>query len=274
MIEVLKRFSLLAIIFLFILPQLDVPAQNISNENVPVEKRFSAGEEFTYLVTYAFINIGELKTKIYAKEIIDGKTIYKSSVNIDSYEGLPFVDIHQYYESWFDSTLFPVYFQADLYNEKDTGYVKYFFKDDNKVHVLRGKFGKAKPSLDTTIMLDEKYLDGLSLLYFARYNFYKHQTITAPCYVNEDTTSTIITYHMKEDEVEIDNVDYDVDCLMLDGRTNFTGIFGLTGDFKGWFSNDIYRVPIKANLEVLIGSVSVELMQWKKKSWKPPEVKD
>lgn len=243
-------------------------------DNVPFEQRFSIGEEFTYIVKYAFINIGELKTKIYAKEVMDGKIIYKSSVKIDSYEGLPFVDIHQYYESWFDSTLFPVYFQAYLYYEEDTSYVKYFFKDDNKVQVLRGKFRKKKPSLDTTISLDKKYLDGLSLLYFARYNFYKRQTITAPCYVNEDTTSTIIGYHMEEDEVEIDDVDYDISCVMLDGRTNFTGIFGLTGDFEGWFSNDAYRIPIQANLEVLIGSVEVELLQWKKKGWKPPEVKD
>jgi len=248
--------------------------QNHLSGHVPFEQRFSIGEEFTYLVKYAFINIGELKTKIFAKETINGKTIYKSAVQIDSYEGLPFVNIHQYYESWFDSTSFPIYFQAYLYSEKDTHYVKYFFKEDKMVQVLRGKLNVKITSVDTIVSLDKKYLDGLSLLYFARNNFNKRYTIIAPCFVNEDTTSTLITYHLDKEEVEIDNADYDIDCVMLDGRTNFTGIFGLTGEFEGWFSNDIYRIPIQAKLHVLIGSVNVELIHWKKKNWKPPVVKD
>ena len=241
---------------------------------VPFEQRFSVGEEFTYLVKYAFINLGEINTKIYAKETMEGKTIYKSLVQINSYEGLPFVNIHQDYESWFDSTLYPVYFQALLYYDKDTNYVKYFFEEDNKVHVLKGKLGKREPYRDTIITLHKKYEDGLSLLYFARYYFNKHQTIRIPCYVNEDTTSTIINYYIDKEEVEIESVDYDVDCLMLDGRTNFTGIFGLTGEFEGWFSDDVYRIPVKASLQVLIGNVKVELIHWKKKNWKPPAVKD
>ena len=265
---------MLAFVFLLNFQILVGQEKKSSSDFVPFEHRFSVGEEFTYLVKYAFLSLGEIDTKIYAKEVIDGKTIYKSIVKINSYDGLPFVNIHQDYESWFDSTLYPVYFQALLYNEKDTNYVKYYFKEDNKVHVLKGKLGKIKPYRDSIITLHKKYVDGLSLLYFARYYFNKQQTINVPCYVNEDTTSTIINYSMDMEDVNIDAVDYDIDCTMLDGRTNFTGIFGLTGDFEGWFSNDIYRIPIKASLQVLIGNVKVELMRWRKKNWKPPVVKD
>lgn len=274
MINKVVRYLLLIIIFLLHIQLINAQGQNHSSYNVPFEQRFSVGEEFTYLVKYAFLDLGELKTKIYAKEMIHGKTIYKSIININSYDGLPFVNLHQDYESWFDSTLFPVYFQAYLYDEKDTGYVKYYFNDDKTIHVLRGKLNKKRPTTDTIVSFHKRYLDGLSILYFARYYFNKHQTVNAPCYVNEDTTSTLITYHMEKEEVEIDNVDYDIDCVMLDGRTNFTGIFGLTGEFEGWFSNDVYRIPIQAKLQVLIGSVKVELMHWKKKNWKPPEIKD
>ena len=270
----LSIFFLLICIFLICEQLSFAQEKNSSKDSIPFEQRFSVGEEFTYLVKYAFINLGEIDTKIYAKETIEGKTIYKSLVQINSYEGLPFVNIHQDYESWFDSTLYPVYFQALLYYDKDTNYVKYFFDENNRVHVLKGKLGKSKPYRDTIITLHLKYVDGLSLLYFARYYFNKHQTITIPCYVNEDTTSTIINYYMDKEVVEIESVNYDVDCLKLDGRTNFTGIFGLTGEFEGWFSNDIYRIPIRASLHVLIGNVKVELMHWKKINWKPPVAKD
>lgn len=270
----LTAFLTLSFSFLFNLQILFSQVDGTSNVSVPFEQRFTVGEELTYIVKFAFLDLGEIKTKIYAKESIEGKTIYKSIVNINSYDGLPFVNIHQDYESWFDSTLYPIYFQAYLYDEKDTNYVKYYFQENKLVHVVKGKLRKKKPYLDTLVSLHKKYVDGLSLLYFARYYFNGEQTFTIPCYVNEDTTSTIINYHTNQEDVEIDEIDYDIDCVMLNGRTNFTGIFGLTGEFEGWFSNDKYRIPIKANLEVLIGSITVELMHWRRIKWNPPEIRD
>jgi hypothetical protein len=65
-------------------------------------------------------------------------------------------------------------------------------------------------------------------------------------------------------------VEYPVDVVKFEGVAEFKGIFGLTGEFTGWFSNDDARVPIKANMEVIIGSVTIELMQWKRAGWLPP----
>jgi hypothetical protein len=50
----------------------------------------------------------------------------------------------------------------------------------------------------------------------------------------------------------------------------FSGIYGLTGPFEGWFSNDDARVPIRANMEVMLGSVKVELIGWNRGGWNPP----
>jgi hypothetical protein len=58
--------------------------------------------------------------------------------------------------------------------------------------------------------------------------------------------------------------------VKFDGKLDFTGIFGLSGEFEGWFSNDEARVPILAKMKVLIGSVTIELMSWKRKGWAPP----
>jgi hypothetical protein len=89
----LSIFFLLICIFLICEQLSFAQEKNSSKDSIPFEQRFSVGEEFTYLVKYAFINLGEIDTKIYAKETIEGKTIYKSLVQINSYEGLPFVNI-------------------------------------------------------------------------------------------------------------------------------------------------------------------------------------
>ncbi|MEE8115035.1 MAG: DUF3108 domain-containing protein, partial [Nitrososphaerales archaeon] len=74
----------------------------------------------------------------------------------------------------------------------------------------------------------------------------------------------------KRSTVETDFVDYPVDVIGFEGRAEFVGIFGMTGDFEGWFSTDEARVPILAKMKVIIGSVTLELMQWKRLGWKPP----
>jgi hypothetical protein len=70
--------------------------------------------------------------------------------------------------------------------------------------------------------------------------------------------------------VEIDAVDYPIDVVGFEGNAEFVGIFGLTGGFDGWFSNDEARVPIVAHMKVILGSVTLELMSWKRPGWTPP----
>ena len=55
------------------------------------------------------------------------------------------------------------------------------------------------------------------------------------------------------------------------GQARWTGLYGLSGNFEGWFSNDEARVPIKAKMSVYIGSVVIELKSWKRPDWKPPK---
>jgi len=201
---------------------------SITQKNISLDNKLHLGDEFTYIVKYAFLHLGELRTKVYAKDTIDEKIIYKSITYIDSYEGLPFVDL--------------------------------------LVHILKGKLHEQKASLDTVIHLGSSYHDGLSILYFARFNTNRNESLVVPCFVNEDTASTIINYYFDQENVSID--------AKIDGETMFTGIFGLTGYFEGWFSNDEYQVPVAAELEVVIGHISIELMDWKRDKWQPPEYKE
>jgi len=266
----LKTLFSTSIIYLFsfqlLYPQNEI---SISNDTVHAPKLL-VGEEYTYVVKYAFMNLGELRINVFAKDTIDGKIIYKSRAYIDSYEGLPFVDMHQIHESWFDSSLFPVYFQALILNENDTSYTRYFFQNDNSVHVIKGKMNSTKAVTDTVINLDKRFQDGLSLLFKARFNFGFSHTNLFPCYIGEDTSSAIINYYNENENISIDAVNYKIKSLRLDGFANFSGIFGFTGYFEGWFSDDEFHVPLTADVQVLIGDVTLELIDWKNELWQPP----
>jgi Protein of unknown function (DUF3108) len=236
------------------------------------EKLF-VGEDLTYVVKYAFFNLGEVRFKVLEKMTINNKPVYKTVAYIDSYPDLPLVSLHQIYESYIDSALFPLKFFAKIFGD-DTVFVEYNFTEVSKVEMKKGKYGSPKLLLDSTANTNQRLQDGLSILFFARMNIGEQKTDTVRCFVNEKEEITIINYFSDSEPVSIDAVDYDIDCRRLDGRTDFVSVYGLTGDFEGWFSNDSFSVPILAKMNVLIGSVNLELIKWNEKLWNPPSYKN
>ena len=237
------------------------------------EDKLFLGEDLTYVVKYAFFNLGEVRIKVLEKTNINNTTVYKTIAYIDSYPDLPFVSLHQIYESYIDSSLFPVKFFAEIFGD-DTVFVEYNFRDRSRTTMKKGKYNGSRLWLDSTTYINHRMQDGLSLLFYARMNFGKNQTLSVPCFVNEKEETTTINFYTEPEPVSIEAVDYEINCLYLDGRTDFVSVYGLTGDFEGWFSNDNFSVPISAKMNVLIGSINLELIKWNEKLWNPPSYKD
>ncbi len=237
------------------------------------EDKLFIGEDLTYVVKYAFFNLGEVRIKVLERTKINNTTVYKTIAYIDSYPDLPFVSLHQIYESYIDSSLFPVKFFAEIFND-DTVFVEYNFREHSRISMKKGKFNGSRLWLDSTTYINHRMQDGLSLLFYARMNFGKNQTLSVPCFVNEKEETTTLNFYTEPEPVSIDAVDYEIDCLYLDGRTDFVSVYGLTGDFEGWFSNDNFSVPICAKMNVIIGSINLELIKWNDKLWNPPSYKN
>lgn len=237
------------------------------------KKHLEVGEDISYVVKYAFLNLGEIRFKITGKEIINGITVFKTVACIDSYEGLPFVTIHQVYESFIDSSYFPLSFLGTMLDD-DTTYTEYNFVGDSVIQVVKGNLSTNQVSVDSSVYVNERFQDGLSILYFARMNTGKDTTLYVPCLVNENQEIATLNFYSENEEMEIDAVDYEIDCVKLDGSTDFVSVYGFTGDFEGWFSSDIYSIPIVASMHILIGNVTLELINWNLNDWNPPEYKD
>ncbi|HVO74238.1 MAG TPA: DUF3108 domain-containing protein [Ignavibacteriaceae bacterium] len=232
-----------------------------------------AGEDFTYLVSYSLVKLGEVRIKILdVKETGDVK-IYRAAAYMDSYN-VPFVTLHQIYESTFSQDNRPLKFRGIVKGDEYTTFTDYEYDyDKSSIHVKKGKVKPYQLWTDSSTGVDKIYQDGLSILFFARMNFGKYKSVNVPCFVNEKKVNTKLNYYTDVTDVSIDAVDYDVACLRLDGETDFVSVFGLTGYFQGWFSNDEAVIPIVAEMKVIIGNVRLELIKWNRKGWKPPEYK-
>ncbi len=264
--------SILIIILLFNIPIHSRLTDSTIFHNL-LKKHLEVGEDLTYVVKYAFLKLGEVRFKIVGKEIINGITVFKTVAYIDSYEGLPFVTIHQIYESFIDSSYFPLSFLATMFDD-DTTYTEYSFIGDSVINVVKGNSSTNLVYSDSSFYVNKRFQDGLSILYFARMNTGIDTTLYVNCFVNEKQEIATLKFNLETEEIEIDAVDYEIDCVKLDGSTDFVSVYGFTGGFEGWFSNDIYSIPIIASMNVLIGNVILELINWNLNDWNPPEFTD
>ena len=238
-----------------------------------ISEKFYVGEDLTYIVKYAFFNLGEVRIKVLEKTRINNVSVYKTIAFIDSYPDLPFVSLHQIYESYIDSSLFPVKFFAKIIDD-DSVFVNYDFIGNTKIKMQKGKLNNSKLWLDSVANVQMRFQDGLSILFFARMNFNHDKKISVPCFVNEKKESALLNFSNESVPISIDGIEYEIDCKYLEGYTDFVSVYGLTGNFEGWFSNDEFSVPILAKMNVIIGSINLELIKWNKKIWNPPLYKN
>ena len=113
------------------------------------DEKLFVGEDLTYVVKYAFFNLGEVRIKVLEKTKINNTTVYKTIAHIDSYPDLPIVSLHQIYESYIDSSLFPLNFFAEIFGD-DTIFVEYNFREHSRIDMKKGKYSSSRLWLDST----------------------------------------------------------------------------------------------------------------------------
>ncbi len=240
--------------------------------NVAQSQMAFPGEELEYEVSFLGIKLGTIKMITEQSQTINGKNVYKMKALIDSRPGIPFVDLHSIYESWMDaSQTFSHQFAANTKkSENNWVYDKYTFDYENAV-IHTEKYEDKKLVSKKSISTPKKWNDGCSLFFTARQLLFAKRNIKIPTVVQEDTVFTTIAFTGKEESTSIDAVDYPVKTTYFNGEANWTGIYGITGKFEGWFSTDDARVPIKAKMKLYVGSATIELVKWKRGSWQPPK---
>lgn len=235
---------------------------------------FQEGEELVYEVSYLGMGLGSITTRISSVDTTQGSFRIAAECRVLTYRGVPFVTLNTLFQSIMGDALQSVFFRNKEYlsDEKVFKYIEYSFPK-NRNHVYISERVDAHPEWakrDSLSLEGKQWQDGLSLFFFARAFSHSSQQREIPVLMYFDKANTNIRFSVDHEEEEIDAVDYDIRCRKLEGETGFTGIFGLTGGFEGWFSDDAAAVPIRAKMHVILGSVHIELVKWKRKGWKPP----
>jgi hypothetical protein len=133
---------------------------------------------------------------------------------------------------------------------------------DSVIHVEMTNVKDTSETIYKNVPLDDRILDGTSLIMFARAHAHTEEQDTLLSIYEAKIGKIAINFTSENDDVKLAN-DTKVSSHFVDGMILLKGIAGVTGPYKGWFSTDRQRVPLKAELKVFIGSVKVELESWK-----------
>lgn len=230
------------------------------------------GEDLEYEVSFYNIKLG--KIRVVTEESVDykGIKVFKTKSYMESYPGIPFVDLQTIYTSWIDPTVsFSHLFEGNLKMEEGKWAFQRIEFDYANNQIINTKW-EDKVQIDKSNTKNtQKVNDGGSLLFLARQYTNMKRTVKIPTLIDTKIGTTHINFHGKRENISIPAIKYPVKSIFIDGKAEWEGIYGLSGKFEGWFSDDDARVPIKAKMNVYVGSVVIELIKWKREGWTPPK---
>jgi hypothetical protein len=237
---------------LFILFALGVNAAFSQELRDIADPVFKAGEQLSYRFRYGFITGAEGTLKVEDGEKIDGHPTYHITADGKTAGTFDFFyKVRNRYESYVDRTTLLPYLYLENRREgswKHTDKVK-FSQSEGKIVAGKGTF-----------MTKGKTFDFVSAYYFARgldiSKIKIGDKFELPYFLDDGVYTLSITYSGKE---VINSAIGKFNCLKFNPTIIAGRVFKKDSKLYLWITDDNNRIPVKANVGLIVGSVTMEL---------------
>lgn len=227
-----------------------------SAQDLPVlqEPVFQNGEVLNYKLRYGFITAAEATIRVTNSDLkFDGRPTFRLSVDAHTSGTFDiFYKIRDRYDSYIDKETFRPYFYQE--NIRESSYRRQdkarFNQEGKKVVSNRGTF--STPTNQT--------FDLVSAYYFARSLDISKLKIGDKFKINyflqNEISALEVEYTGKE---MVKTALGDIRCLRFSPSIKPGRIFRKDSKLYLWVTDDGNRVPVKAQVEILVGAVTMEL---------------
>lgn len=230
------------------------------------------GERLKYEVSFLGVSLGTIEMITDGAEDYNGNKVYVVKSDIKTYDGIPFVDLKATFISWADASLNHSHkFTSNMKKGSEKWEYQQLLMDYDKMNINLKVWENKNLTDEKNIKLASKVNDGSSLFFLARQYTKLKRTIKVPTVIDGQLFDTKLNFRDKTESIEISKVDYPIRTKYFDGQADWEGLYGLSGKFEGWFSDDDASVPVLAKMNVYVGKVNIELIEWKRKGWTPPK---
>ena len=256
----------ISVLFLAVLLTGEVIAQDW--ENVPSQIE----EKFVYNVSWTIFDVGTITMT--TESIYSNPDLKKITMKLKSNPDIPFISI----DEW--NTVImrvsdgrTIYYQGK--GEKDGEDVEvtlnYFDNENLAIHKVKN-LKQNKIVLTDTINYPKPYFVGSSLIYYARLISDSGLVTNVPTLIDGKFYKTTLNYCGLTENIDTDISDEPVKALKYEVSADWEGkgTAGLSDGYTGWLSGDKDLVVLRAEMDIFLGSIDVELNEWYKQGWVPP----
>jgi hypothetical protein len=228
----------------------------LSAQELPVKKVavFQPGEILQYKLKYGFITAAEGTLKVFNSDLkFDGKPTFRLSVDAQTSGTFDiFYKIRDHYDSYIDKEELTPYFYQE--NVREGGYRRAdkarFNQESRKVVSNRGNF--TGPTNQT--------FDLVSAYYFSRsldlYKIKVGDKFKLNYFLGDGINQLSIEFVGRE---VVSSKLGNIRCLKFSPSIQPGRIFRKDSKLYLWITDDGNRVPVKAEVEILVGSVTMEI---------------
>ena len=222
-----------------------------------------SGEELKYGLYYSFIKAGTAYIKNRGVTTANGRKAYLIQTTAFSASVIDaFFKVRDVNYSWIDAENF--YSLGYTQSVREGNYKRdewLTFDYDSKVYY--GEVQKKEGPRVLSGALNQRVLDMLSSLYFVRaQTLTKGQDIIFDI-INREKQYPLVVKVLGKETVKTAAGKFD--CIVVEPQFRGEGIFVSKGkSLKVWLTDDAYKMPVKMKTEVFIGSVSAELLEYKR----------
>lgn len=219
-------------------------------------KAFGVGEKLIFTVSYGPITAGEAVMGVPKSEMIGGRNTYRIEFTVNSLPSFDWIfEVRDKYLTFIDmESIAPLRFEQHI---REGTYKLDFTADFDQVnHVAKTAAG--------TYPIPEYVHDIMSAFYYARmldYSNMKTGEFITLFNFYKDKSHELRVKFLGKQELEVEAGTFHT--LVVEPLVKEGGLFKAEGRIVIWLTNDERKIPIRVNTKVVIGSIDVELREYR-----------
>jgi len=248
-------------------------AANYSQAQTYKSSAFCDGEWLKYKVKWKFIRLGTIE--IFQEKIADTTPpAFRVRMRAKSAK-LPFIKVYFVNEGILNPYS-PELQHFTITVGKQGDNITTYAYDQNSRSVLMKKIDKEQVvRLDSLVYADKLY-DAIGTFMMMRCLSASTKDTTLVNVINFQITQTHLSFNREEDSLKVASSDKKQKAWKFSGHADFMGeqYAGVSGPFEGWISQDSSAVPLKVKVKIFLGSVTIELEDFRRVSSIDKSVED
>lgn len=236
---------------------------------------YKDAEYFNYSVEYGFLNVGEVNIETAEKpQLIDKNPYYLVKLDAKIQGAVGWIaSLNNHYETLVDTiTLCPYKFTRNLQENKYRKKEFTIFDREKNIAIVTDSTKSITNPIIKTYTTSHNIQDMISALFVLRNAslepLNEKDTITIDAFLDKSCFNIRVKYLGKEKVKNLTTKGKKINALVLAPLISTEGLLAGDTPVKIWLSDDELRIPLKIQVKLTVGSVEIELNEYRRKNSK------